>query len=161
MLPIPNGSWPGKLFVSSRPRGGDWLSDETEKWRESGIQTVVSLLEEQEESQLEIQDEAKEVAKQGMRFISFPIPDRGVPGSSAAAIEVFEEVYNELQRGKSVLVHCRQGVGRTGMAAASLLVLDGMEPQTAIEEVSKARGVRVPETPDQEQWICGLPARVK
>jgi hypothetical protein len=47
------------------------------------------------------------------------------------------------------------------MVAASLLVLDGTEPRAAIEEVSKARGVPVPETADQVQWIYCLPARVK
>jgi len=161
MLPIPNRSWPGKLFVSSRPRGGDWLSDETKRWRQSGIQTVLSLLTQEEESELGILDESGEAAKQGMKFISFPIPDRGIPGSSTAAIEMLEEVHNELQRGKSVLVHCRQGIGRAGMIAASLLVLDGTEPGAAIVEVSNARGVTVPETADQEQWIYRLPARVK
>jgi protein-tyrosine phosphatase len=74
---------------------------------------------------------------------------------------MLDEVYNELQLGKNVLVHCRQGIGRAGMIAASLLVLDGTEPRTAIEEVSKARGVPVPETADQEQWINRLPARVR
>ena len=161
MLPIPNRSWPGKLFVSSRPRGGDWLSDETKTWRQSGIQTVLSLLTHEEESELGILDESVEAAKQGMKFISFPIPDRGIPGSSTAAIEMLDEVHNELQRGNNVLVHCRQGIGRAGMIAASLLVLDGTEPGAAIDEVSKARGVPVPETADQEQWIYRLPARVK
>lgn len=161
MLPVPNRSWPGKLYVSSRPRGGDWLSDETERWRQGGIETVLSLLTQEEESELGILDESVETARHGMKFISFPIPDRGIPGSSIAAIEMLEEVLNELQRGKSVLVHCRQGIGRAGMVAASLLVLDGAEPRAAIEEVSNARGVPVPETADQEQWIYRLPARVK
>ena len=161
MLPIPNRSWPGKLFVSSRPRGGDWLSDETKRWRESGIQTVLSLLTREEESDLDILEESVEAAKQGMKFISFPIPDRGIPSSSTAAMEMLDEVLNEIQRGKNVLVHCRQGIGRAGMIAASLLVLDGAEPRAAIEEVSRARGVPVPETAEQEQWIYRLPARVK
>lgn len=161
MLPIPNQAWPGKLYVSPRPRGGDWLSDETARWRQSGIQTVLSLLTKEEESELAIQDEGEEVTKQGMRFISFPIPDRGIPASSTAADEMLDEVHDELQRGKNVLVHCRQGIGRAGMVAASLLVLDGAEPEAAIKKVSKARGVPVPETPDQEQWIYRLPARVK
>ncbi len=161
MLPIPNRSWPGKLYVSSRPRGGDWLSDETKRWRRSGIQTVLSLLTQEEESELDIRDEADEVRKQGMKFISFPIPDRSVPASRTAAVEMLDEVHDELQRGKNVLVHCRQGIGRAGMVAASLLVLDGAEPGAAIEKVSNARGVPVPETPDQEQWIYRLPARVR
>jgi protein-tyrosine phosphatase len=161
MLPIPSHSWPGKLFVSSRPRGGDWLSDEAENWLRSGIQTVVSLLTQDEESELDIESEAEEVTKHGMKFISYPIPDRGIPGSSSAAFQMLDAVFDELQRGKSVLVHCRQGIGRSGLVAASLLVLDGEEPRAAIESVSKARGVRVPETADQEQWIYRDPSRVK
>jgi hypothetical protein len=47
------------------------------------------------------------------------------------------------------------------MVAASLLVLDGSDPRAAIKEASNARGVPVPETPDQEQWIYRLPARVR
>jgi protein-tyrosine phosphatase len=74
---------------------------------------------------------------------------------------MLEGVHDELQRGKNVLVHCRQGIGRAGMVAASLLVLDGSEPSAAIKKVSDARGVPVPETPDQEQWIYRLPARVR
>jgi len=132
-----------------------------EKWRQSGIETVVSLLTPDEESELDILDEAKEVAKHGMRFISFPIPDRGIPGSATAAFRMLDAVHGELQRGKNVLVHCRQGIGRSGLVAASLLVLDGAEPHAAIEEVSKARGVRVPETAAQEKWIHRLPASVK
>ncbi len=161
MLPISNQSWPGKLYISSRPRGDDWLGDETKRWHQDGVQTVLSLLTQEEESELGIQDEAKEVRKQGMKFISFPIPDRGIPSSKTAAVEMLDEVHEELQRGKNVLVHCRQGIGRAGMIAASLLVLDGAEPEAAIKKVSNARGVPVPETPDQEQWIYRLPARVK
>lgn len=160
MLLIPSQSWPGKLFVSSRPRGGDWLGDEAEQWRKGGIETVLSLLTQDEESELGVQDEAAEVANHGMKFISFPIPDRGIPGSTTAAFKMLDAVHGELRRGKNVLVHCRQGIGRAGLVAASLLVMDGTEPHAAIEEVSKARGIRVPETADQEHWIYRLPARV-
>ena len=161
MSPIPSHSWPGQLYVSSRPRGGDWLSDEAQKWRRDGIDTVVSLLTQDEESELDLQNEAKEAASQGMKFISFPVPDRGVPSSTTSAFSMLDAVHHELQRGKNVLVHCRQGIGRAGLVAASLLVLDGAEPHDAIEQVSKARGVRVPETADQERWIYRLPASVK
>jgi protein-tyrosine phosphatase len=160
MQQIPSHSWSGKLFVSSRPRGGDWLNDEAGRWHNSGIETVVSLLTQDEESELGIQDEATEVANHGMKFISFPIPDRGIPGSTTSAFEMLDAVHGELHRGKNVLVHCRQGIGRAGLVAASLLVMDGTEPHAAIEKVSKARGIRIPETADQEQWIYRLPARV-
>ena len=161
MMQIPNRSWSGRLFVSSRPRGGDWLADEVQKWHQDGINVVVSLLTQDEEAELDIVSEAEEVARQGMKFIAFPITDRGIPSSTAAAFTILDTIHHELHQGKNVLVHCRQGVGRSGLVAASLLVLDGVNPHTAIDEVSRARGVRVPETPDQEQWIYRVPANVK
>ena len=39
-----DGPWPGKLAISARARGGDWLEDEMRGWRRNGIDTVVSLL---------------------------------------------------------------------------------------------------------------------
>jgi len=161
MQAIPTRLWPAKLFVSSRPRGGDWLEDEAGRWHRNGIQTVVSLLTRDEESELDIESEADEVKKLGMRFVSFPIPDRGIPGSTNSALKALDAIHDELHRGRNVLIHCRQGVGRTGLVAASLLVLDGAEPRAAIEKVSKARGIRVPETADQERWIYQIPERVK
>jgi hypothetical protein len=46
------GPWRGRLGIVPRPRGGDWLGDETSAWREAGIDLVVSLLEPEEEAQL-------------------------------------------------------------------------------------------------------------
>ena len=38
------GSWPGRLVILARPRGGDWLEDEVRNWAELGLDAVVSLL---------------------------------------------------------------------------------------------------------------------
>jgi hypothetical protein len=46
------GAWPGKLAMAARPRGGDWLQDELADWRRSGVNTVFSLLTEEEEHDL-------------------------------------------------------------------------------------------------------------
>ena len=40
-----DGPWRGRLGILPRPRGGDWLRDETMAWREAGLDVVVSLLE--------------------------------------------------------------------------------------------------------------------
>lgn len=45
-----SGPWPGKLLLSSRPRGGDWLEDVVAAW----IDTVVSLLTDDEEQELNL-----------------------------------------------------------------------------------------------------------
>jgi protein-tyrosine phosphatase len=155
------GPWPGKLFLSSRPRGGDWLEDEVAGWHRSGVDTVVSLLTGEEEQELELADEASEARKHGLVFVSYPIPDRGVPANPSTLPNLLETIHRDLQQGKSVLVHCRQGIGRTGLVAASLLVRDGVEPESAIREVSRVRGVQIPETPEQESCIYGVAANVK
>jgi hypothetical protein len=53
------GKWPGRLAVSPRPRGGDWLEDEMKYWRREGVNVVASLLmpDEVEEFNLEREQE--------------------------------------------------------------------------------------------------------
>ena len=75
------GPWKGRLAIVARPRGGDWLEDEVEAWRAAGLDVVVSLLEQDEAHELGLEDEAKACAARGLKFIEFPITDRGVPAS--------------------------------------------------------------------------------
>lgn len=148
-----DGSWPGKLAVGPRPRGGEWLQDDIANWKRADVDVVLSLLTPDEEKTLDLREEASGVRAQAMQFASFAIPDRQVPGSEAKVGEVLEEMASALWAGKNVLVHCRQGIGRSGLVAACLLVKKGMSPGAAIESVSSVRGVPVPETPEQRDWI--------
>src|SRR5512143_2181495 len=97
--------WRGKLAVASRPRGGDWLEDEIKRWRKAGFDVVVSLLEKEEAAQFELDHEGDVAESKGIRFISFPIPDRGVPASTRDALSLFSAVAVALEEGKNVAVH--------------------------------------------------------
>jgi len=145
--------WPGKIALAARPRGGDWLRDEISDWKRAGIDTVLSLLEPDEEKDLDLHSERDEAHSQGLEFLAFPIPDRQVPKSEAKPTDILERVNRILASGHNVLVHCRQGVGRSGLVAACLLVTSGMSPGAAVDKVSFARGVAVPETDQQREWI--------
>ena len=46
------------------------------------------------------------------------------------------------------------------MIAARLLTLVGLDPDTAVERVSAARGVAVPETKAQREWIASALAHL-
>ena len=92
----------------------------------------------------------------GIEFISFPIPDRGVPASLLLALPLLTKIAGALEEGKNVAVHCRQGVGRSGMIAAGVLVSSGAGTEDAIKAVSNARGVPVPETSSQREWLRHL-----
>ena len=152
------GPWRGKLAVASRPRGGDWLEDEINGWRKAGLDVVVSLLEKDEAAQFDLDREREVAESKGVHFISFPIPDRGVPASTREALSLFSEIAAELEAGKNVAVHCRQGIGRSGLVAVGVLLVSGMGVDKALEVVGAARGEAVPETPAQVQWIERLPS---
>ena len=78
------GPWHGRLAISARPPGGDWLADEMIDWRHAGVDTVVSLLAAEEIQDLELIREEPLCRAAGMEFVSFPIVDRGVPDSFRA-----------------------------------------------------------------------------
>lgn len=153
------GPWQGRLAIAARPRGGDWLRDEATAWRKAGLAAVVSLLENDEAAQLDLAHEGGAVESAGLRFISFPIPDRGAPASPREAFSLLGNIAAALEQGQNVAVHCRQGIGRSGLVAAGLLVTSGMGVGKAIEVVSAARGLAIPETPEQLEWIKHLPSQ--
>lgn len=148
-----DGPWPGKLALAARPRGGEWLEDEITGWQREGVHTVFSLLTPEEERDLDITQEAVAVGAHGMKFLSYPIPDRQVPDSEANLAKALEKLEAELAAGKNVVLHCRQGIGRTGLVAACLLLTKGIDQVTAITRLSAARGTSIPETPEQRHWI--------
>jgi len=154
------GPWCGRLGILTRPRGGDWLQVEVSGWGRAGIDVVVSLLESDEADQLGLLEESKVAEENGIRFISFPIPDRGVPASVKAAVSLMANIAGALEEGKNVAVHCRQGVGRSGLIAAAVLATSGITPEDAIKAVSFARGLAVPETSDQRVWVQRLASRL-
>ncbi len=149
------GPWRGRLAIAARPRGGDWLEDETKGWRMAGLDVVVSLLENEEAERLDLSLEGDLAISAGLRFISFPIPDRGVP-SSLAACALCQQVAGELKDGQTVGVHCRQGIGRSGLIAIGALMASGVDASKAIEIASTARGLPVPETEGQCRWVRSL-----
>ena len=147
------GPWAGHLAISTRPRGGDWLEDEIRGWRNAGIDVVVSLLESDEATDLELSNEGELADRQGIRYISFPIADRGVPASLPAAANLLLDLFRSLVAGKAITVHCRQGIGRSGLVAAGVLVTAGIDPSVALATVQTARMAPVPDTPEQRSWI--------
>jgi protein-tyrosine phosphatase len=147
------GPWPGRLAMASRPRGGDWLEDEMHGWQSAGIDTVLSLLTPDEEEALDLTAESRVAEHEGLKFLSLPIPDRRVPSSPSEVAPVLDALNAELLAGKNAVVHCRQGVGRSGMIAACLLVMRGTDPGSAVVELERVRGTSVPETVEQRRWI--------
>ena len=154
-----SGPWRGRLAIAARPRGGEWLEEEISSWRRAGINVVVSTLEQKESLELDLTAEPKIAETKGVGFIAFPIPDRGIPASVSESRSWMADLCAILNEGKNVAIHCRQGIGRSGMIAAGALALSGLRPEKAIQVVSAARGFPVPETREQREWIQQLASK--
>ena len=62
-------------------------------------------------------------------------------------------MFNSIIARKNIAIHCYAGIGRTGLIAASILIKQGMDVDTALIKLSKTRGLRVPETIGQIAWL--------
>lgn len=73
--------------------------------------------------------------------VTWPIPDYGIPDACFEASWqcAGHEVRGLLRSGKRVLLHCKGGLGRTGMIAARLLIELGVPVEQAIRAVRRAR----------------------
>jgi len=149
----------GRLAVLPRPRGGDWLTDEIQSLRASGVNVLVSLLTREEAKELHLTDEAGCCAAGGIEFLSFPFADRGVPASTSGALGLVRRLGALLTGGKAVAIHCRQGVGRSALMAACVLAALGEGPDAALLRVARARGCPVPDTAEQRTWVLRFAER--
>jgi protein-tyrosine phosphatase len=147
------GPWPGRLAIMPRPRGGDWLEEEAASLRRMGIDLVVSTLTKEETAELDLAREEEVCTEGKIAFIAFPIEDRGTPSSRKATLDVVRRLEPELELGKKIGIHCRQGVGRSALLAACILTASGIDPASAWERIEAARGCSVPDTSAQREWV--------
>lgn len=147
---IPTGT-AGRLAILPRPRGGDSLETDVSNWSDSGIDTVVCLLTPDEIAEFELANEGLHCEDVGILFHAFPIPRHGIPGAGFG--QLVQTIVEDLRLGRMVGLHGRQGVGRVGLVSLAVLNDLGKPIADAIRIVSEARGVPVPETPEQQVWI--------
>jgi protein-tyrosine phosphatase len=144
---------PFRLAVLPRPRGGDWLEGEVRALRDAGVDVLVSLLTALEAEMQELTEEASYCVAGGIEFISFPIADREVPGSTPDFLGLVRRLAWHLEGGQTVAIHCRQGIGRAALVAACVLAMLGEKPDVALERIAAARGRPVPDTDEQRRWV--------
>ena len=144
---------PARLGIAARPRSGDWLEDEISAWAAEGVDAVVTLLEPHETREFALEREAQLCLAAGIEFVSFPIPDRGAPHSTQATLALTEKIETWFDAGRSTLIHCRAGIGRSALIAACVLAVRGVQTDIAFEKISAARGLRVPDTDEQKLWV--------
>jgi len=141
------------LAIVMRPQGDDLLKGELSLIKEAGIDTIVSMLEPREAEWLGLGDEKNAAVRAGIEYLSYPIPDTHVPSDVAAFREFVGALAERLTKGEHVGVHCRGCIGRATVTAACALIHLGWKPSAALMAIERARGVPVPDTAEQEEWI--------
>jgi protein-tyrosine phosphatase len=141
---------------------GSWdrdLAADLQEIRDWGASTIVSLIEDHEFVLLGVPDFEVHVAS-SFCWHWLPMPDGGVPdaGFENRWAKAGAELRARLVAGERVLVHCRAGLGRTGLIASRLLVEFGMTPRQALNAVRRARPGAV-ETTLQEHYVLQLAQR--
>jgi len=143
----------GSVSVMAKPVAGEWIDDEFSGISKYGINRIISLLERSEAYEVGLKDEEVYAEKHQIEFVSYPIPDRGLPSSVNDFSKFTKGLYHSAAKGNNIVIHCRAGIGRTGIVAAGVLLHCGFTAEQAFEHISKKRGVPVPDTPEQENWV--------
>jgi protein-tyrosine phosphatase len=141
------------LAIVMRPRGGDWLETDIARLQNAGIQTIVSTVEDWEAAELGLSSERDLCEALGMRFISYPLPDRSTPRDLKGFRAFVKSLAERLSGGEKIGVHCRGCIGRSTVVTASTLIIMGWTSLNALDAIEAARGCSIPDTEQQRDWI--------
>lgn len=122
--------------------------------RSWGASAVVTLIEDHEFALLGVEDLGDQIREVGMVWVHLPIRDVDVPDDrfESGWAAVGPEVHQRLDVGERILIHCRGGLGRTGLVAGLILAERGVAPRDAVLRVRAARQNAI-ETSEQEKYV--------
>jgi protein-tyrosine phosphatase len=143
----------GTLGLCRLPgRSGEFAADVSvlSLWNPS---LVVSLTEHAEMVELGAGQLPSSLSARGITWVHLPIRDFDIPvGAAAAEWPVLSaRLHHALDQGQNVLLHCRGGLGRSGMIALRLLVERGEVAEVALARLRAVRPGAV-ETEAQRAW---------
>ena len=99
----------------------------------------------------------EEIAKlHGLDYLHFPIQDYNIPTDMSNTLSTTNLLVEKVERGESIFIHCKGGLGRSSLMTSLLLLSCGYEPGRAFTDIGNARGETVPETLQQKQWVEGV-----
>lgn len=153
--------WPGRLGLTIAPgkkgQGHDMQHDrdlrtDLTELKNMGVTPLVNLMEQGEMHRWHMHDYHTEAARLGLNVRHFPIPDVSTPTDETEFHALAQDLHTRLQAGETIVIHCLGGLGRSGMLAACLLVLDGMSAQDAIKLVRQCRSPKAVEA-NQPRYV--------
>ena len=120
-----------------------------------GAQVLVPLIEDHELRSLGIDLLVAEAERRGLVVDRLQIRDGGLPERRAAG-DLVARIGVHLNAGRTVVVHCRGGLGRAGTIGGCTLVSRGVAPEMALAALRAARGPGCPENSQQVGFITSF-----
>lgn len=158
-LPLGNYYWvlPGRLLAGEHPAAAsaELTRERLEALLRTGIRCFIDLTQPEERPAYQAQLPA------AASYFHWPLPDHGLPASKAQMTQILDCLRAQLHAGRTVYLHCRAGIGRTGMTAGCLLAESGYSGDEALEELNRLwlRSARsqewpsIPETDAQSDYV--------
>ena len=157
--PLPNTYWviPGRLLAGEYPGG----ANDTEarqrlaRLHEAGVDSFVDLTEDGELPSY------RHLLPKHADYLRSAIADTRVPNNVAQTQELLAVIRAALARERRVYVHCRAGIGRTGLVIGCFLAEEKSDGKTALKILNRlwrqseraAIWPKVPQTAEQADYV--------
>ena len=139
---------PGKLGGMARPGLAADEDGDLAALRQLGVRRLVSLE--------PVAIPAARLAAHGITGAHLPTAELAAPGV-AAAFSAVSETEQRLRCGEPTVYHCKGGLGRTGTLLAAHLIVRGLAPLHALEEL-RSIDARYVQSIAQERFLDQLAA---
>ncbi len=168
--PIPESYWviPGRFLAGEHPGGftDEHTRERLDAFLAADFDTFIDLtLPAELPSYFSLLKQRALTFNRRIDYRRHPIEDFGVP-QPARMLQTLQTLEAALQEGRQLYLHCRGGVGRTGMTVGCYLVQHGYTGDQALNQLQEwwrevpksSLHPRSPETEAQMQFILDWPA---
>jgi hypothetical protein len=142
----------GKLSIMPCPPGNKELKAFIFDLKSKGVGSLLCLLATKEQAELGLKDEEKLCNDSGIGYQSFPIIDFGLPDLESSFI-LARNLITAIQGGESLVIHCRAGIGRSSIIAATVLIMAGFTAEAALDLIAAQPQQDIPDTKAQSDWV--------
>lgn len=161
--PLPNSYWviPGRLLAGEYPIGSDYTDARARlaRFRESGINHFIDLTEPGE------MPAYRHLLPVHTRYHNSPIADTCLPASVSQVLDLLSCIRAAMEAKHRVYVHCRAGIGRTGLVVGCYLADEAGNGKSALKDLNqlwqqseRAKSwPTVPQTSEQADYIKRWP----
>ena len=161
--PLPNTYWviPARVLAGEHPASADPAESRArlERLHEAGIDTFIDLTETGE------MPAYRHLLPKDAQYLRSPIVDTRVPNNISQTRELLAGIRAGLNSGRGIYVHCRAGIGRTGLIIGCFLAEEERNGATAIKTLNRLwrqsdrakTWPTVPQTTEQADYIRHWP----